>query len=280
MQLWLGRALSGCPALEQLHFWHGRSGANGKSTLANVLAYVLGTYCRAIDPALLMGRTSDGVRPQPDLIALKGVRVALCNEVRAGATFDDAQLKALSSTEIIAARGLYSSVIEQIKPTWSILLRGNVQPKVRDHSGGVWRRLKVIPFKASIPEQLRDTGLENRLKAEGAAILRWLIDGCVDAVRDGINTPALVVEAVAMYREDESQVDAFIETAVEAGGWTSRKDLLSGYLLWSGANSNDIESKTLLAALRDRHLKESKREGTRGFQCTIKPGAIEQTWPE
>jgi len=42
---------------------------------------------------------------------------------------------------------------------------------------GIWRRIKMIPFNVTIPPEQRDKNLTEKLIAENAGILNWLIQG-------------------------------------------------------------------------------------------------------
>jgi putative DNA primase/helicase len=43
----------------------------------------------------------------------------------------------------------------------------------------MWRRIKLIPFDVTIPDERKDPDLGARLAKERAGILGWLIEGCL-----------------------------------------------------------------------------------------------------
>ena len=61
-----------------------------------------------------------------------------------------------------------------------------------------------------IPEAERDPKLVEKLKAEWPAILRWVLDGCLEWQRIGLAPPAIVTEATDRYFDGETR---------SANGW-------------------------------------------------------------
>ena len=59
--------------------------------------------------------------------------------------------------------------------TYKILLMGNHKPKVRDNGHGIWRRLHLLPFDVTIPEEERDADLQDKLLKELPGILAWAV---------------------------------------------------------------------------------------------------------
>ncbi len=43
----------------------------------------------------------------------------------------------------------------------------------------IWRRVKLAPFEVTIAEADRDEHLGEKLQAEDAGILNWMIEGCL-----------------------------------------------------------------------------------------------------
>jgi putative DNA primase/helicase len=51
------------------------------------------------------------------------------------------------------------------------------------------RRMLLIPFTVQIPPSERDPDLTEKLKSEWPAILRWMIDGCLERQKVGLPHP-------------------------------------------------------------------------------------------
>src|SRR5690606_14239475 len=97
----LGAALLGKVSGETMFVLHGESGANGKTTLANVLRLVLGSGYVASTPvaSLLEGGTGFGGRN--DLARLIGVRIVIASEPNKGAKLDETGVKLLTGDDRI-----------------------------------------------------------------------------------------------------------------------------------------------------------------------------------
>ena len=80
-------------------------------------------------------------------------------------------------------------------PQFKLMVAGNHKPGLRSVNEAIRRRLKLIPFTVTIPEQERDEKLSESLKAEWPGILQWMIDGCLAWQRDGLAPPDIVRSA-------------------------------------------------------------------------------------
>ena len=192
-------------------------GGNGKSTFFNVMARILGDYSTSVRPALLMtGNTNNGA----ELAALRGVRLALAAETEEGQRLDVATVKALCSTDKIAANPKYRPPFS-FTPSHTLVLYTNFLPRVGSSDRGTWSRLTVLPFNA----HLRDTAGEKKDFAEilftqaGGAVLSWMIEGARRLIANGykLTPPAVVREALAEYRKSCDWLGAFLDEECEPG---------------------------------------------------------------
>ena len=97
------------------------------------------------------------------------------------------------------------------------------------------RRLHFVPFTVTIPPAERDPELPEKLKAEGAAILRWMIDGCLEWQRQGLNPPEIVRAATAEYLTSEDAFERWRDECTEADphAWASSGDLWNSWKRWA-----------------------------------------------
>ena len=81
-----------------------------------------------------------------------------------------------------------------------------------------------------------DRDLAAKLKAEWPGILRWLVQGCLDWQRDGLDVPDEVRGATAEYRKEADRVGSFIEQCcvVNFHARVGASDLFKAYLDFSG----------------------------------------------
>ena len=85
-------------------------------------------------------------------------------------------------------------------------------------------------------ERKADKNLSERLKAESPGILAYLVRGCLEWQREGLNPPEAVKAAVKAYQEDEDTLQDFIEERCITGdGYQAKSgDLYKAYQEWTG----------------------------------------------
>ncbi len=239
-------------------------GGNGKSTFFNTLARVLGDYSTSVRPALLMtGNQNNGA----ELAALRGVRLALAAETEEGQRLDVATVKALCSTDRVAANPKYKAPFS-FTPSHTLVLYTNFLPRVGSSDRGTWSRLTVLPFNA----HLRDTAGEKKDFAEilftqaGGAVLSWMIEGARRFIANGykLEPPAVVREALAEYRKSCDWLGAFLEEDCEQGEnyAVSSKEIYQRYAAYCQVNgdyrrdSRDFASAMQSAGFDKKHTKK------------------------
>ena len=145
LQMVAGMALFGRVYEEGIVLAYG-TGKNGKSTLFNALAAVLGDYAGTLDIAVL---TTDRQNRGAALATLRGKRLVIAGEMEEGNRLSVSTLKQISSTDPITVEEKYRSP-ETVVPSHSLVLFTNHLPRVGSTDEGTWRRLKVVPFNTRI----------------------------------------------------------------------------------------------------------------------------------
>jgi putative DNA primase/helicase len=163
-------------------------GANGKTTTFRVQQEVLSTdYAIQIAADLL---TAKAMRGHPTEVAdLYGKRVAIGVETSSHQVFDEAFLKQLTGGDRIRARRMREDHWE-FEPTHKLVLITNHLPKFRQFDYATWRRLHRLRFTVTIPEHERDPKLVEKLLAEREGILAWMVRGCSEWQRRGLDVPS------------------------------------------------------------------------------------------
>lgn len=227
-----GYALTGFVDEEKLFFFYG-TGANGKSVFANILLAAFDEYGVTVRAALLArdpkGSGSDAEREKA---RLPGARIALMNETGQADIWDDQRTKELVSRENISARQLYAESFE-FTPTHKLIIRGNHQPGAMDGSDGFWRRIVLIGFTRQFGEAERIPDLDRQIiERELPGVLAWMVDGCLEWRKNGLQVPAKVTAAVNAYRKDTDLMGEWIASECtrtpEAEGVSS--ELFSDYV--------------------------------------------------
>src|SRR3954447_3341577 len=207
MQRVLGYALTGLTTEHVLIFAWGQ-GANGKGTLFNTASRLLGDYAAVAPADLLLVTQSD--RHPTDLAMLRGARFVTAQELAPGRPWDEPKLKSLTGGDPVTARFMRQDFFTY-QPQFLLCPVGNHKPSLRNVDEAIKRRLRLIPFLQNIPADERDPGLPERLKAEGPAILRWAVDGCLAWQRDGLAPPPSVVAATDEYLSSEDDLGQWLD---------------------------------------------------------------------
>jgi putative DNA primase/helicase len=211
-------------------------GSNGKSTFIDVLLALLGDYAMRAVSDLLLAKDREG--HSTDRADLCGKRLVATMEVDEGRRLAESLMKQLTGDATIRSRRLYENNVEFLR-TWKILLAVNHRPAVQGTDHAVWRRIKLIPFTVTIPDEEQDKQLGRKLLAELPGILAWAVRGCLEWQRHGLGEPEEVVQATDAYRTEQDTLARFIEDCCfvhpEARIQASR--LLQVYHNWIGNES-------------------------------------------
>src|SRR5690606_29418350 len=136
--------------------------ANGKSTLTDIIAHVMGDYSVAtsIQTFMFDPRRSGG-QATPDLARLPGRRLVLANEPEQGMRFSESIVKLITGGDVMTARNLNEGFFE-FKPVFKLFLSANLKPVIRGQDEGIWRRMRLVPFEQFIPPARRDRRLPQK----------------------------------------------------------------------------------------------------------------------
>ncbi|MES9819569.1 MAG: phage/plasmid primase, P4 family [Candidatus Thiodiazotropha sp.] len=207
VQRMLGYSLTGSTREQIMAVCYG-TGSNGKSTLMETVQGILGAYGQQAEFQTFLVRGNDTIRN--DLARMVGVRMISASEGPDGARLDEAVVKALTGGDKITARFLHKEYFE-FKPKFSLWLSTNHRPSIKGTDEGIWRRIRLIPFNVTIPEERRDKTLPQQLHEERAGILTWMVQGCLNWHKNGLDTPQSVLDATGEYRAGQDDVGRWID---------------------------------------------------------------------
>jgi putative DNA primase/helicase len=286
IQRLLGMFLTGDISEQSIWFFIG-GGANGKSVLIDLVLHILGDYGTLAPPDLFAARPHGTGHPC-DLAFLFGTRLAVVSETPSGAAMELSRMKALTGDMKITARKMRQDFVT-VGRTHKNLMVTNHPPRIKDGSEAVWRRLQKVPFDVTIPAGERDPKLLAKLKREAPGILRWMIDGCIHWQRNGLNPPAIVVQATEQYKDSETPGGDYISDRLKVTprARLPREVLYQDYQSYSVQNGDKfpMEKAELFAAIRaipgvrDTKWKAIGTSATvRGF-CGIELAAVASVAP-
>lgn len=251
-QRWAGYSLTGLTREHALVFGHG-AGGNGKSVYVNVHVGIAADY--AITASMDTFIASNGDRHSTDLAMLRGARMVTASETEEGRQWAESRIKQMTGGDRITARFMRQDFFTFL-PTFKLLIIGNHKPGLRNVDDAARRRFNLVPFTNK--PAVKDVELEDKLKAEWPAILRWMIEGCLTWQRDGLAPPESVKEATAAYFEDQDILSEWLadKCIVDKGSRTRMEttaDLFASWTIYAKAANEPPGTVRSFAQTLDRH---------------------------
>jgi P4 family phage/plasmid primase-like protien len=259
----IGYSLTGDTSEQVLFLLYGL-GANGKSTLLEILRALLGDYGAQAEFSTFLEKKSDAVRN--DLADLFGARFVAAVEVEGGRRLAEALVKTLTGSDAIKARFLFQEYFT-FQPSFKLWLAANSKPVIRGQDHAIWRRIRLIPFEIQIPEAEQDRQLGQKLRAELPGILRWAVEGCLEWQEHGLGIPEEVRKATADYQAEMDVLGDFLAEhciTTDPQAYVAASALYSAYTRWcETANEVPLRHKAFGMRLSER--------GCRSDRTTTRP---------
>ncbi|WP_431282754.1 phage/plasmid primase, P4 family [Humitalea sp. 24SJ18S-53] len=251
LRRWCGYALTGDIREHALLFGYG-PGGNGKSVFLNTVSGIMGDYATTATMDAFTASQND--KHTTDMAMLRGARLVTASETEEGRAWAETRIKQLTGGDPVTARFMRQDNFT-FRPQFKLTIVGNHKPVLKNVDEAARRRFNIVPFihKPAAP----DRQLEEKLKAEWPAILRWMIGGCLAWQRDGLTKPAVVADATAEYFEAQ---DAF-------GQWLADRcicdpslqerpgKLLSDFNAWATRNGEPEASRSRFRGWAERQPK-------------------------
>jgi putative DNA primase/helicase len=244
---------------------------------------MLGDYAFSAEADLLLAvgheRHSTGVAD------LHGRRMVIVQEIDEGRRLDEALVKRLTGGDAITARRMRQDNF-MFEPSHKLWMAANHKPVVRGTDHAIWRRIRLIPFLATVADADKDPNLVTSLLAEAPGILNWALAGCAEWRSGGLRAPEVVTDATAGYRNEQDHVGRFLEACctLEPTLRISTKDLRATYEKWCFEEGERPWSAQAMAAqLQDRGLVQIRANGgarTRMWEGLALAGDDTRTWTE
>lgn len=247
-------------------------GGNGKSTLLNALTHVLGSrdgYAQSckIEMFLETGVASPGAAT-PEEVNLPGARVYIATEPGARDVLSAKKIKGLTGGDRRQSRGLYGGAFFWT-PRGVPILSVNRTPKIKDEDEGTRRRLVFIPFDVNLrtlPEDQRrpPDEVDAELRAEGAGILNWLVDGFRAFMAQGINPPEPMQKLKTALLEAADPVGVFLDemTVPDPAGSINVTEFYKVHERWAEAEGRTLyQMKTVGDILVEKGFTRRKSNG-------------------
>lgn len=246
LQRALGYSLLGINREECMFIAYGSKTRNGKGTLFSTIETVLGrSYADSAPNELICekanGRATDFNAPQPMLAKLVGTRFVTMSESAKDVRLDAASMKTMTGRDTLVTRGLFESAFSFV-PQFTLWLNTNHLPAVTDDTVFSSNRIWVIEFNKHFDENEQDKDLKEIFadKENRPTILKWLYDGCMDYIKNGLQVPDSVRAATESYRKMHDRLGCFVEECCNTGDdqRIMRGDLYRIYRQWCMKEEN------------------------------------------
>lgn len=234
LQRYIGYCATGVTTEHAFVFGYG-TGANGKSVFINTIGGILGDHATVADMGTFIA--SHAERHPTDVAKLRGKRLVIAQETQEGRRWNEAKLKSLTGGDVQTARFMRQDFFD-FKPTFKLFIAGNHKPRLSNVDEAIRRRLLLVPFSVCIPPAERDPYLQEKLKAEWPAILRWIIDGCLEWQRLGLAPPTIVRDATDEYFSGEDVFGQWLDDQCEVEidnnwKWESVRELFTAWTAYA-----------------------------------------------
>lgn len=214
----VGYTMLGKP-IESVVFIPYGSGANGKSTVMNIIRELMGEYgvMTPADVFMANKRTVGGGGPNEALLRFIGRRFVYAQEMNEDSVLQEGLIKAMTGGEPIVARGVFARASVQYTPKLVAWTPTNYRPIVKGQDDAIWRRLRLIKFNAKFDGKKRDPHRMEKLRKELPGILNWALNYMRLYKKEGLNPPQKVLIASEEYRAEMDVSGEWLDTCCELG---------------------------------------------------------------
>ena len=227
------------------------TGANGKGVFINTIVNIFGDYAVVAPMDLFMASKHE--RHPTEIAKLRGARLVVAQETEKGRHWDAVKIKMLTSEDKLTGRFMRQDFFDFV-PTHKLIISGNHKPRLRTVDEGMRRRLLLVPFTVTIPAEERDPHFADKLKPEWPAILRWMIDGCIEWQSDGLQVPDIVRQASDEYFEEQDTLGLWLEawTIRNASAFTPTAKLFETWKAWCEKGNHYVGTQQSILGRPDR----------------------------
>jgi putative DNA primase/helicase len=253
---------------EQCFFILYGTGQNGKSTFLNVVTKMLDAY--AVTCRMDTFISKKGSQIPNDVARLNGSRFVSAIETERGRKLAEGLIKSMTGGDELTARFLHREYFE-FEPTFKIWLGVNHKPVIKDTTFAMSRRIRLIPFTVTIPEEERVLNFHQVLiQEELPGILGWAVEGCQLWREESLGWAKDVQEATDQYIADMDVLSDFVreKCVVEREARVGIAELYEAYKKWGEENKEEplgkrafgdvLEEKGFRSVEGHGHKKERK----------------------
>ena len=183
-------------------FW-GESGSNGKSTLIKML--------QSFADGLHTNVPLDKFEDDTSVYSLIGTLLNVADDIDASYLDKSSNFKTIASGDPVMVRPIYQTAIAFSNKA-TLVFTCNELPVFKDKSGGIKRRMQIIPCDAKVDE--RDVNIDEKLSSSNAKsyLLKLALAGVDRIIKNGDLTKSKTIENVTrQYFVQSDSVVAFLD---------------------------------------------------------------------
>ena len=183
-------------------FW-GESGSNGKSTLIKMLQ----SFAEGLHTNVPLDKFEDDT----SVYSLIGKLLNVADDIDASYLDKSSNFKTIAAGDPVLVRPIYSTAIA-FNNKATLVFTCNELPVFKDKSGGIKRRLQVIPCDARVEK--RDVNIDEKLSSDNAKsyLLKLALAGVERILKNGDITKSKTIDDVTkQYFVQSDSVVAFLE---------------------------------------------------------------------
>jgi len=200
-----------------------------------------------------------------DVARMQGRRFISAVEAEGERRLAEVLIKQLTGGDTITARFLFGEYFE-FQPQFKLWLAANHKPTIKGTDHAIWRRIKLIPFNVTIPDKEQDKKLTEKLNGELSGILKWIVQGCLEWQKGGLQTPDEVRAATNDYRNEMDEVGTFLEECciMQPNVKVNPTDMYDAYKKWCEDTGETVLSQRAFGTrLTERGLNPTQSGGKR-----------------
>jgi len=273
VQQFAGLGLTGIP-IQRIMFHYGL-GANGKSVFLETLSRALGKSIAVGLPveSIVGGGERSAGGASPDIARLLGKRFLRVLELPKGVPLREDVVKRLTGGEEVPVRTLFKGYFEFV-PIAKAHMSGNGFPSIDGTDNGIWRRIFVVHWTETIPEdEQRDIGtvVAELIDEDGPGILAWLVEGVLDYLANGFVVAEDIRAATQSYREAMDPIGEFVRDCVEPWpeGAVGARLMYEAYVSWSKANAKRVKTETKFGTTMEQHFAKDRGRTRSYLGCRL-----------
>lgn len=221
-------------------------GQNGKSVLIKLMDTVLGEYKTTMSVNMLTDRRGKVGSATPEMMTLKGARMAVAQEPQKGERLNDGVVKEFSSGEDkLQGRALYSGKMVDFLPQFQLVICTNYLPEITSNDHGIWRRVRVVPFKSLFtenpvdddpdkPYQFKiDRKISQRMELWKEVFSAMLVDRAYEN-QGMVPDCDIVMAASNEYRQGQDCIAQYINERIvmDPSGVVSKTEIGADFKMW------------------------------------------------